>query len=107
LPSTWIDSTRLALLFCVLMVSGLTYAQSPGYLEAGMFSSARAGESLPPGWQSLTFSRIERHTDDYPARIYITFAFDPDMAGYLERLEHEAARLIRGKDVPYRAISYI
>jgi len=45
--------------------------------------------------------------DDYPARIYITFAFDPDKAGYLGRLEYEAARLILGKDIPYRAISYI
>jgi hypothetical protein len=45
--------------------------------------------------------------DDYPARIYITFAFDPDRAGYLERLEYEAARLIHGQAVPYRAISYI
>jgi hypothetical protein len=45
--------------------------------------------------------------DDYPARIYISFAFDPDRAGYLERLEHKAARLILGDDVPYRAISYI
>jgi hypothetical protein len=45
--------------------------------------------------------------DDYPARIYITFAFDPDRAGYLERLEYEAARLLLGPDVPYRAISYI
>jgi hypothetical protein len=45
--------------------------------------------------------------DDYPARIYITFAFDPDRAGFLERLEYEAARLVYGPDVPYRAISYI
>ena len=45
--------------------------------------------------------------DDYPARIYITFAFDPERAGYLERLEYEAARLLLGSDVPYRAISYI
>jgi hypothetical protein len=28
-----------------------------------MFSTARAGESLPNGWQPLSFSRIERHTD--------------------------------------------
>jgi hypothetical protein len=48
-----------------------------------------------------------REGDDYPARIYITFAFDPDKAGYLEKLEYEAARLVRGQDVPYRAISYI
>ena len=45
--------------------------------------------------------------DDYPARIYITFAYDPDRAGYLEQLKQKAARLVYGKDVPYRAISYI
>jgi len=45
--------------------------------------------------------------DDYPARIYITFAFDPDRVGYLERLEHAAAGLVYGEEVPYRAISYI
>jgi len=45
--------------------------------------------------------------DDYPARIYISFAFDPERAGYLERLQYEAARLVFGPDVPYRAISYI
>jgi hypothetical protein len=45
--------------------------------------------------------------DDYPARIYITFAFDPERAGYLQRLEYKAARLVFGPDVPYRAISYI
>ena len=45
--------------------------------------------------------------DDYPARIYVAFAFDPDRAGFLERLEHKATQLIRGQDVPYRAISYI
>lgn len=150
---------------CMLMVSGFAHAGSPGYIEAGMFSSSSASEALPDDWQPLTFSRIERHTgyslveaggtvvvkavseqsasgltraisiapreypviewrwkvdnvlqqgdvtskagDDYPARIYITFAFDPDRAGYLERLEHEAARLLLGQEVPYRAISYI
>jgi hypothetical protein len=45
--------------------------------------------------------------DDYPARIYITFAFDPERVGVLQRLEYEAARLVFGPDVPYRAISYI
>jgi len=45
--------------------------------------------------------------DDYPARIYISFAFDTERAGYLERLEYAAARLVFGPDVPYRAISYI
>ena len=45
--------------------------------------------------------------DDYPARIYITFAFDPDSAGYFEKLKYQAAQLLFGEEVPYRAISYI
>ena len=45
--------------------------------------------------------------DDYPARIYITFAFDPERAGYLERLKQQAARIIYGEQTPWRAISYI
>ena len=49
----------------------------------------------------------QKDGDDYPARIYIAFAFDPGRASFLQRLEHRAAQLVRGKDVPYRAISYI
>jgi len=152
-------------LSCLLTASGMTHAQSHGYIEVGLFSSAKITENLPAGWEPLTFSKIKRHTDyslvnagdmvvvkavsnqsasgltravsidpakypviqwqwkvnnilqkgdvtnkdgdDYSARIYITFAFDPDRAGYLERLKHEAAKVIFGRDVPYRAISYI
>lgn len=48
-----------------------------------------------------------RKGDDYPARLYITFAFDSGRAGYLERLQYQAARLLRGDELPYRAIAYI
>jgi hypothetical protein len=164
-PGAWIYRNSLLLITCLLMSPLFVQAQSPGRIDAGMFSSAASGETLPPDWQPLTFERISRHTayslvddagavvikavseqsasgltravaidpreypviqwrwkvnnvlqkgdvtskagDDYPARLYITFAFDPDRAGYLDRLEYEAARLILGQDVPYRAISYI
>ncbi len=165
LPGAYVNRYLLLRVACLFMASGFAHAESPGYVEAGIFSLSRSSQTLPDGWQPLTFSRIERHTDyslveaggtvvvkavseqsasgltraisispheypviewrwkvnnvlqqgdvtskdgdDYPARLYITFAFDPDKAGYLERLEHEAVRLIRGQDVPYRAISYI
>jgi hypothetical protein len=45
--------------------------------------------------------------DDYPARVYISFAFDPERASLLERIKQQAARLIWGEDIPYRAVSYI
>jgi len=63
-PSVWINRRSLVLLFiCLLIWSVITHAQSPGRLETGMFSSNRGSESLPDGWQSLIFSKIERLTD--------------------------------------------
>jgi hypothetical protein len=48
-----------------------------------------------------------RDGDDYPARVYITFALDLISVGYLEQLKHQALQLLFGPEVPYRAISYI
>lgn len=45
--------------------------------------------------------------DDYPARIYITFAYDPERVGFFEKAKYEAARLIYGETPPLAAINYI
>ena len=45
--------------------------------------------------------------DDYPARVYVTFAFDPERLSFLERAAFEAARLVYGEYPPIAAISYI
>lgn len=45
--------------------------------------------------------------DDYPARIYITFAYDPDQVGFLERAKFETARLVYGKTPPMAVLNYI
>lgn len=45
--------------------------------------------------------------DDYPARIYITFKYDPERVSPLERAKFQMARAFAGKDLPYAAISYI
>lgn len=45
--------------------------------------------------------------DDYPARIYITFAYDPDRAGFFEKAKYEAARILYGAYPPAGALSYI
>lgn len=45
--------------------------------------------------------------DDYPARIYITFAYDKDKVGVLERAKYRAARLLYGEYPPLGAINYI
>lgn len=45
--------------------------------------------------------------DDYPARIYITFEYDPARASLFEAAKYRAARALFGADTPYRALSYI
>lgn len=44
--------------------------------------------------------------DDYAARIYITFEYDPDKVGFFKKAKYKAGRLIFG-DIPIAAINYI
>ena len=44
--------------------------------------------------------------DDYPARIYITFQYDPDKVGFMEKAKYKIGQLLFG-DVPVAAINYI
>ena len=45
--------------------------------------------------------------DDYPARLYITFAYDGSKVGFFEKAQYEVARLIYGQYPPTGAINYI
>jgi hypothetical protein len=45
--------------------------------------------------------------DDYPARIYITFEYDPSKLGFFEKAKYEAIRLLYGEYPPIGAINYI
>jgi hypothetical protein len=45
--------------------------------------------------------------DDYPARIYITFEYDPSKLGFFEKAIYEIARLRYGQYPPLGAINYI
>jgi len=44
--------------------------------------------------------------DDYPARLYITFEYDPDKVGFARKAKYKAGRVIFG-DIPIAAINYI
>lgn len=48
-----------------------------------------------------------RQGDDYAARIYVAFAFDPDQATWWERARHKSAAAFSGKEVPGSALNYI
>jgi hypothetical protein len=44
--------------------------------------------------------------DDYPARLYITFEYDPDKVSFSRKLKYKAGRAIFG-DIPIAALNYI
>ena len=45
--------------------------------------------------------------DDYPARLYITFKYDPRMLSFSERLKYQAAKMWYGEYPPLAAVNYI
>jgi hypothetical protein len=45
--------------------------------------------------------------DDYPARLYITFAYDSGRVSVFEKAKYEAARLLYGQYPPLGALNYI
>lgn len=45
--------------------------------------------------------------DDYPARIYVAFAFEPDRAGFFERAKRSAAGVFYDEEIPGTALNYI
>lgn len=44
--------------------------------------------------------------DDYPARLYVTFEYDPEKVGFGKKAKYKAGRAIFG-DIPIAAINYI
>ncbi len=49
----------------------------------------------------------KKEGDDYPARIYITFEYDPSKLSFFERRKYDAVRILYGEYPPLAAINYI
>lgn len=45
--------------------------------------------------------------DDYAARLYVIFEFDPDRASFADAVKFRAARALFGTETPFRALNYI
>ena len=59
---------------------------------------------------SNILKKADVHTkegDDYPARIYITFEYDPSKLGFFEKIKYETVRLLYGQSPPLAAVNYI
>lgn len=49
---------------------------------------------------------MRKDGDDYPARLYITFEYDPDKVTVGKKLKYKAGRVLFG-DIPIAAINYV
>lgn len=49
----------------------------------------------------------EKDGDDYPARIYVTFDYDPSNLGFLDRAKYETLQALGYDQIPTRALNYI
>ena len=49
----------------------------------------------------------KKEGDDYPARIYITFEYDPSKLSFFERTKYKIIKLLYGQYPPLAAINYI
>ncbi|RRJ82391.1 DUF3047 domain-containing protein [Aestuariirhabdus litorea] len=49
----------------------------------------------------------QRDGDDFPARVYISFAYQPEQAGFGQRIQYEGYRLIYGEYPPQAVLNYV
>lgn len=71
------------------------------------------GDALLLRWQwkvSNVFEKGDARTkagDDYPARIYVAFEFQPEKAGFFERAKRKTVEVMFGESLPGNALNYI
>ncbi|WP_421842263.1 DUF3047 domain-containing protein [Marinobacter algicola] len=75
--------------------------------------SVEPGDSLILRWRWKVSNVYEqgnartKQGDDYPARIYVAFEFEPDEAGFFERAKRKTVAVVFGEELPGNALNYI
>ncbi|NMT62697.1 DUF3047 domain-containing protein [Marinobacter orientalis] len=75
--------------------------------------SVEPGDSLVLRWRWKVSNVFEqgdarkKDGDDYPARIYVAFEFEPEEAGFFERAKRKAVEVVFGEELPGNALNYI
>lgn len=73
----------------------------------------KPGDSLKLTWEWKVSNVFEagnarkKSGDDYPARIYVAFKFQPENAGFFERAKRKAVEVLFGETLPGNALNYI
>lgn len=71
------------------------------------------GDALLLRWQWKVSNVFEqgdarkKSGDDYPARIYVAFEFQPEKAGFFERAKRKTVEVMFGETLPGNALNYI
>lgn len=75
--------------------------------------SVEPGDGLILRWRWKVSNVFERGDagkksgDDYPARVYVAFEFQPEKAGLFERAKRKAVEVLFGETLPGNALNYI
>lgn len=75
--------------------------------------SVEPGDSLILRWRWKVSNVFEqgdarkKNGDDYPARIYVAFEFEPEEAGFFERAKRKTVEVVFGEELPGNALNYI
>jgi hypothetical protein len=108
-------NTKRHTLYSLVADDGTTVLQATAEASAsGLVRSVRIDPKEYPlvAWRwkvsnVLTKGDVYRKEgDDYPARLYITFEYNPAKLGILDTLKYRAIKLLYG-EVPLRAINYV
>ena len=74
--------------------------------------SVEPGDSLILRWRWKVSNVYEqgnarrKEGDDYAARIYVAFEFEPDEAGFFERAKRKTVEVVFGEELPGNALNY-
>ena len=81
-----------------------------GMVNKGKFDVYRYPRLKWRWWVSNVYQKGNARAksgDDYPMRVYIAFEYDPEKAGFYQKVRYEAARIIYGQNLPGSALNYV
>ncbi len=98
----WSPASGTVHAVAVKSASGLIYRHQGPVAEAPVLRWRwKVAGTLPKG------DARRKDGDDYAARVYITFKYEPARVGLATRLKYGAVKALRGEHPPHNAIAYV
>jgi hypothetical protein len=87
-----------------------SHASASGLIRKGVYSVAQYPKVRFRWKIDRVYRNGDEHKkrgDDYPIRVYVVFAYDPEKAGTWEKLSYESYRMLYGEYPPHSSLNYI